>query len=124
MKKNGKGSIVSLCSTAGIYGSVNSAAHYAASKGGVFGLTNTLSMQMGTYNINVNCVAPGRIDTDMTRMLTQEKIKAVVDRIPLGRLGSTEEVASIVVFLASDRASYLTGNCIEITGGYMQSTQC
>lgn len=122
MKKNGKGNIVNLCSTAGIYGSVNSAAHYSASKGGILGLTNTLSMQMGPYNINVNCVAPGRIDTAMTRMLSENQINAIISKIPLGRLGTTEEVASVIVFLASDAASYLNGNCIEITGGYLQST--
>ncbi len=123
MRKNGKGSIVSLSSTAGVFGSVNSAAHYSASKGAIFGLTNTMAMQMGPYNINVNCVAPGRIDTAMTKMLTPERLKAVVDRIPLGRLGTTQECANVIVFLASDAASYLSGNCIEITGKYMQSTQ-
>lgn len=122
MKKNGSGSIVSLCSTAGIFGSINSAAHYSASKGGIFGLTNTMAMQMGPHNINVNCVAPGRIDTAMTKMLTPDRLKAVVERIPLGRLGTTQECANVIVFLASDAASYLSGNCIEITGKYMQST--
>jgi 3-oxoacyl-[acyl-carrier protein] reductase len=118
MKKNGWGRIVNLSSLAGRHGAINSAAHYSASKAGIIGLTKTLARQMGKHNITVNCVAPGRIDTAMTRMLSPEKLKEVIERIPLRRLGTTEEVASVIVFLASDAAAYITGECVDITGGY------
>ena len=118
MKDNGWGRIVSLSSLAGLYGGINSAAHYSATKAGIIGLTKTLAKQLGQYNITVNCVAPGRIDTAMTRMLSQEQLKAVIERIPLKRLGTVEEVANVIVFLASEGGSYITGSCVEILGGY------
>ncbi|MCQ4636820.1 SDR family oxidoreductase [Anaerovorax odorimutans] len=118
MKDNGWGRIVSLSSLAGVYGGINSAAHYSAAKAGVIGLTKTLAKQVGKYNITVNCVAPGRIDTEMTRMLSQEKRDEALSRIPLKRFGSVEEVANTVVFLASEGGSYITGACVEILGGY------
>ena len=120
MKKNGRGSIVNLSSVAGLYGTVNSAVHYSASKGGILGMTRTLALQMAPYNINVNAVVPGRTDTAMTRMLSPEKIKETVSLIPLGRLGTTQDIANLVVFIASERASYITANWIEITGGWVQ----
>ena len=73
---------------------------------------------MGKYDITVNCVAPGRIDTAMTRMLSEEQLKTVLERIPLKRLGTVEEVANVIVFLASEGGSYITGTCVEILGGY------
>lgn len=118
MKDNGWGRIVSLSSLAGLHGGINSAAHYSASKAGIIGLTKTLAKQVGKYNITVNCVAPGRIDTAMTRMLSEEKLKEVIDRIPVKRLGTVEEVANVIVFLASEGGSYITGTCVEILGGY------
>ena len=118
MKTNGWGRIVNLSSLAGIYGGINSAVHYSASKAGIIGLTKTLAKQMGQYNITVNCVAPGRIDTEMTRMLTKEQLGEVLERIPLKRLGTVEEVAGVIVFLASEPGSYITGTCVEILGGY------
>lgn len=122
MKQNGKGSIVNLSSLAGLIGTITSGVHYSASKGAIIAMTKTLAMQMGPYNINVNCVAPGRIDTAMTQMLSEDKIAKITESIPLGRLGTIQEVASVIVFLASDRSSYLTGNCVEITGGFLLST--
>lgn len=118
MKNNGWGRIISVSSLAGLYGGINSAAHYAASKAGIIGMTKTLAKQMGKYNITVNCVAPGRINTPMTSMLTQEQIEEILAKTPLGRLGTVEEVADTIVFLASERSSYITGSCIEILGGY------
>ena len=118
MKDNGWGRIVNLSSLAGLEGGQNSAVHYSASKAGILGLTKTLARQMGQYGITVHCVAPGRIDTAMTRMLSPEKIAAVLERVPLGRLGTVEEVAKVILFLASDGGSYITGTCVEILGGY------
>lgn len=118
MKDNGWGRIVSLSSLAGLYGGINSAAHYSASKAGIIGLTKTLAKQVGKYNITVNCVAPGRIDTAMTRMLSKEQLEEVLKRIPIRRLGTVEEVANVIVFLASEGGSYITGSCVEILGGY------
>jgi len=120
MKRNGRGSIVNLSSVAGLYGTVNSAVHYSASKGGILGMTRTLALQMAPYNINVNAVVPGRTDTAMTRMLSPEKIRETVSLIPLGRLGTTQDIANLVTFIASERASYITANWIEITGGWVQ----
>jgi len=118
MKNNGWGRIVSLSSLAGLHGAINSAAHYSASKAAIIGLTKTLSKQMGPYDITVNCVAPGRIDTAMTRMLTQEQLDQAIQKTSLRRLGTVEEVARVITFLASDGGSYITGACVEILGGY------
>lgn len=118
MKNNGWGRIISISSLAGLYGGINSAVHYAASKAGIIGMTKTLAKQMGKYNITVNCVAPGRIDTSMTNMLTQGQIEEIITKVPLGRLGAVEEVADTIIFLASERSSYITGSCIEVLGGY------
>lgn len=118
MKDNGWGRIVSLSSLAGLHGGINSAAHYSATKAGIIGLTKTLAKQVGKYNITVNCVAPGRIDTAMTRMLSKEQLDEVLARIPIRRLGTVEEVANVITFLASEGGSYITGSCVEILGGY------
>jgi len=118
MKDNGWGRIVNLSSLAGVHGGIHSAAHYSATKAAIIGVTKTLAKQMGKYNITVNCVAPGRIDTAMTRMLSQEQLSEVIERIPLKRLGTIEEVADVIVFLASERSAYITGTCVEILGGY------
>ncbi len=120
MKRNGKGSIVNLSSVAGLYGTVNSGVHYSASKGAILGMTRTLALQMAPYNINVNAVVPGRTDTAMTKMLSPEKLRETLALIPLGRLGTTQDIANIVTFIASERASYITANWIEITGGWVQ----
>lgn len=119
MKDNNWGRIVSLSSMAGVYGGANSSVHYAASKAGIIGMTKTFAKQLGKYNITVNCVAPGRINTAMTDMLSEDKKREALSRIPLGRFGSAEEVADVVVFLASERGSYITGTCVEILGGYV-----
>lgn len=96
MKDNGWGRIVNLSSLAGLEGGINSGIHYASSKAAIIGITKTLARHMGPYNINVNCVAPGRIDTAMTRMLSKEKLDEVLSRIPLKRLGTVEEVPNLI----------------------------
>ncbi len=119
MKKQYSGRIINLSSIAGVYGAKNSAVHYSITKAGILGLTMTLARQLGPYNITINSVAPGRIDTAMTKMLSKEKIERIVQEIPLGRLGSPEDVANCIVFLASKAAGYITGECIKITGFYL-----
>lgn len=118
MKNNNWGRIVSLSSLAGVMGGINSAAHYSASKAAIIGLTKTLAKQVGQYGITVNCVAPGRIKTAMTDMLSEKQKEEALKKIPLGRFGTVEEVAKVITFLASDGGSYVTGTCIEIFGGY------
>lgn len=118
MKRNNWGRIVNLSSLAGVMGGINSAAHYSASKAGIIGLTKTLAKQMGAYGITVNSVSPGRIKTAMTDMLSVEKQNEALGKIPLKRFGTTEEVAKVIVFLASEGGSYITGTNVEIFGGY------
>jgi len=118
MKNNNWGRIVSLSSLAGVMGGINSAAHYSASKAAIIGLTKTLAKQVGQYGITVNCVAPGRIKTAMTDMLSEKQKEEALVKIPLRRFGTVEEVASVITFLASEGGSYITGACVEIFGGY------
>jgi 3-oxoacyl-[acyl-carrier protein] reductase len=91
--------------------------NYAASKGGIEALTRSLALEVGSRNITVNAVAPGFIETDMTGQLGEEAAKALRERIPLGRLGSVEDVARAVRFLASEDAAYITGQIIHVNGG-------
>jgi 3-oxoacyl-[acyl-carrier protein] reductase len=92
-------------------------ANYAASKAGMAGFTKSLAQEIGSRNITVNCVAPGFIDTDMTRALNEQQRQALLGAIPLGRLGQPEEIASVVAFLASPAAAYITGETIQVNGG-------
>jgi 3-oxoacyl-[acyl-carrier protein] reductase len=89
----------------------------AAAKAGVSGMTRALAREIGSRNITVNCVAPGFIDTDMTRALSEEQQNALKVNIPLARLGSPEDVAQAVAFLASPAAGYITGNTLHVNGG-------
>ena len=91
--------------------------NYAASKAGLVGFSKSLAREIGSRSITVNTVAPGFIDTDMTRELASEQREALTAQIPLGRLGSAEEVAATVVFLASPAAAYITGETIHVNGG-------
>jgi 3-oxoacyl-[acyl-carrier protein] reductase len=92
-------------------------ANYAAAKAGVAGMSRALARELGSRNITVNCVAPGFIDTDMTRSLTPEQSAAILSQIPLGRLGAAEDIANAVAFLAGSQAQYITGSTIHVNGG-------
>ena len=116
MVKQRHGRIINLSSVVAGMGNAGQS-NYAASKGGVEALTRSLARELGSRNVTVNAVAPGFIDTDMTRDLPEQAKTALVERIPLGRLGSAEDVAGVVRFLASDAAAYVTGQVIHVNGG-------
>jgi 3-oxoacyl-[acyl-carrier protein] reductase len=115
MKKRG-GRIINMASVVGINGNKGQA-NYAASKAGLIGLTKSVAKELGSRNILVNAIAPGFIETEMTDAMTPEARSALNGIIPLGRLGKTADVASMVVFLASDHASYITGQVLVVDGG-------
>ncbi len=120
MMKQRYGRIVNITSVVGASGNPGQA-NYAAAKAGVAGMTRALAQELGSRNITVNCVAPGFIDTDMTRALTEAQTQPMLARIPLGRLGRPEEIAHAVSFLASPLAAYITGAVLHVNGGmYMQ----
>lgn len=116
MMKQRYGRIVNITSVVGAAGNPGQA-NYAAAKAGVAGMTRALARELGSRNITVNCVAPGFIATDMTDALTQDQKKALLAGVPLGRLGSTEDVAAAVAFLASPQAGYITGTELHVNGG-------
>ncbi|MGN6652198.1 3-oxoacyl-ACP reductase FabG [Trinickia sp.] len=109
--------ITSVVGSAGNPGQMN----YAAAKAGVAGMTRALAREIGSRNITVNCVAPGFIDTDMTKVLPEEQQSALKAQIPLGRLGSPEDIGHAVAFLASPQASYITGTTLHVNGGMFMS---
>ncbi|MEU7318175.1 3-oxoacyl-[acyl-carrier-protein] reductase [Streptomyces sp. NPDC007083] len=111
-----KGRIVLISSVVGLMGQAGQA-NYAASKAGLVGFARSLSRELGSRNITCNVVAPGFVDTDMTRALTDEQRADIVKQVPLGRYAAPEEVASSVRFLASDEAAYITGAVIPVDGG-------
>jgi 3-oxoacyl-[acyl-carrier protein] reductase len=110
------GRIISITSVVGASGNAGQA-NYAAAKAGVAGMTRALARELGSRNITVNCVAPGFIDTDMTRGLNEAQTQSLLGQIPLGRLGQAEEVAAAVVFLASAAGSYVSGATLHVNGG-------
>jgi len=116
MMKKRSGRIINISSVVGATGNAGQT-NYAASKAGLVGFSKSLAREIGSRNITVNTVAPGFIDTDMTRELPEEQRQALAAQIPLGRLGSAEEVAATVVFLASPAAAYITGETIHVNGG-------
>ncbi len=119
MKARG-GRIVNITSVVGAAGNPGQA-NYAAAKAGVAGMTRALARELGSRNITVNCVAPGFVDTDMTRQLGDEQRRALLAQIPLGRLGGVDEIAAAVVFLASPAASYISGATLHVNGGMYMS---
>ena len=120
MMKARWGRIINITSVVGASGNPGQA-NYAAAKAGVVGMTKSLAAELGSRNITVNCVAPGFIDTDMTRALSEEQKKLLLGRIPLGRLGTPEDVAAAVAYLASPQAGYVTGAVLHINGGMYMS---
>lgn len=116
MMKNKGGSIVTISSVVGLYGNMGQT-NYAATKGGVIAMTKTWAKELSRKNIRANCVAPGFIETPMTKELPEKVLTAMIDRIPLARLGQAEDIANAVLFLASDESSYITGETISVGGG-------
>jgi 3-oxoacyl-[acyl-carrier protein] reductase len=116
MMKARDGRIINLSSVVGYAGNAGQA-NYCASKAGVAGLSRALARELGSRNITVNCVAPGFIDTDMTRVLEEKQRAALVANVPLGRLGQPEDVAAAVAFLASPGGAYISGTTIHVNGG-------
>lgn len=118
MKGQGYGRIISLSSVSGKRGGgVFGGAHYSASKAAVLGFSKNLAREVAKDGITVNCVAPGLVNTDIWKSMPEEIAKAVIDSIPMGRPGETKEIASTIAFLASEEASYITGEDIDINGG-------
>ncbi|MCX7672498.1 MAG: 3-oxoacyl-ACP reductase FabG [Thiobacillaceae bacterium] len=116
MMKARYGRIVSIASVVGAAGNAGQT-NYAAAKAGMIGFSKALAQEVGSRGITVNCVAPGFIDTDMTRALPEAQRQRLLERIPLGRLGTAEEIAQAVAFLASDDAGYITGATLHVNGG-------
>ena len=116
MMKARTGRIINIGSVVGATGNAGQA-NYAAAKAGMIGFSKSLAREIGSRNITVNCIAPGFIDTDMTRSLSEEQRRALVGQIPLGRLGEAADVAAAVVFLASPGAAYITGATLHVNGG-------
>ncbi len=116
MTKARKGRIISISSVVGATGNAGQC-NYAAAKAGVVGFTRALARELGSRQITVNAVAPGFIDTDMTRALSEESKNTLLTQIPLGRLGRAEEIAQAVAFLASPQAAYITGSTLHVNGG-------
>jgi 3-oxoacyl-[acyl-carrier protein] reductase len=113
-----EGRIINVVSVSGEMGNAGQT-NYAAAKAGVVGFSKSLAREIASRNVTVNCVAPGFIDTDMTRSLSEAQRQAVVQHIPLGRLGHPAEVAATVAFLASPSAAYITGTTIDVNGGML-----
>ena len=118
MIKNKKGRIINISSISGLMGNPGQV-NYSSSKSALNGFTKSLAKELGSRNITVNCVAPGFIETDMTSFLEEDAKQRIEETIPLGRLGKGQDIAKLVAFLASDEASYITGQTISIDGGLL-----
>ncbi|HEY5369326.1 MAG TPA: 3-oxoacyl-[acyl-carrier-protein] reductase [Hanamia sp.] len=117
MMKARKGSIINMSSIIGMRGNAGQSS-YAASKAGIIGFTKSIAVELGSRNIRCNAIAPGFVETDMTHYLKEgEAAKSFLEKIPLGRFGSAEEIANVTLFLASDMSSYITGQVISVCGG-------
>ena len=117
MKQQRYGKIVSISSISGKLGDITSAPGYGPSKAGIDALSKTLAKQLAPYGINVNVVSPHAIETEMSAQWSEERRKEIIASIPLGRLGKPEDVAEAVLFLASDEASFITGEILDVNGG-------
>jgi 3-oxoacyl-[acyl-carrier protein] reductase len=118
MKRQRMGKIVNISSVAGKTGDITSAPGYGPSKAAIDALTKTLALQLAQYGINVNAVAPHAIATEMSAEWSEEKRKSIIEAIPLKRLGKPEDVAEAVLFLASDKANFITGEILDVNGGF------
>jgi len=116
MMKARYGRIINITSVVGSTGNPGQM-NYAAAKAGVAGMSRALAREIGSRNITVNCVAPGFIDTDMTKVLSEQQTAALLQQIPVGRLGTPEDIAAAVAFLASPQAGYITGTTLHVNGG-------
>ena len=120
MMKAKHGRIINITSVVGSAGNPGQM-NYAAAKAGVAGMSRALAREVGSRNITVNCVAPGFIDTDMTRTLTEQQVASLLQQIPVGRFGLPEDIAAAVAFLASNEAAYITGTTLHVNGGMYMS---
>ena len=118
MMKARNGRIINIASVVGFMGNPGQV-NYVAAKAGMVGFTKALAREVGSRNITANCVAPGFIDTDMTKTLSAEQVAKLVENVPLGRLGQVDDIAAAVLFLASPAAAYITGNTIHVNGGML-----
>ena len=116
MKSQGHGKIINISSVVGITGNIGQA-NYSASKGGVISFTKTIAKEYARYNININAIAPGFINTSLLQSIPEKVMEKILKKIMLGRLGNPEEVAKLVYFLSSDDSTYITGEIININGG-------
>ena len=116
MLKARRGRIISIASIVGLIGNAGQC-NYSAAKAGIIGFTKSVAREVASRGITANAIAPGFIDTDMTRKLSDEQRQELMSRVPLGRLGSPEEVAHAVIFLASENAAYITGQVLTVDGG-------
>ena len=119
MKKQRSGRILNMASIAGKMGGVAAGVHYSASKAGVICLTKVLAKALGSYGVTVNAIAPGPIDTTMIADFSEEARKIIIDQSPLGRVGSTDDIASGALYLVSDAARHITGETLNISGGLL-----
>ena len=118
MIRNRRGRIINVSSMWGITGS-SCEVHYSATKAAIIGLTKALAKEVGPSEITVNCIAPGVIDTDMNKALSEQDMNVLREETPLMRVGSPEEVAEAALFLSSDKASFITGEVLNVNGGYL-----